>query len=464
MGSGFENLIYFGILSLMLLIGTGLRAKVKFFQNYLVPASIIGGLIGFAIVSTGWLKIGDIQVTSKSFSWFLAHAFNISYISLLLTRPREKQGNVSKEVVRGGLWQTMIWTISLPVQALIGGAVIMAYNAVTGGSVSEFLGYIVTHGYTQGPGQAFVFGSMWENNGGITHAATVGVIYAALGFLTAAIVGVPVARWFVRKGLNANKSASMTKEFLTGIMDEKSNVPNGRETTHASTIDTLAFHVGLIGIVYLLTYIELSWVQANVKPFFDQYKYLAGIGATLSMGMFFVHGLIVAWIVRKILVKIGAGKLMDPVVQTRITGASVDFLLVATLMSIEFNILSQYVVPIFLVAFCVTIFTLFLNLWFGRRTNYGPERVLCQFGCCCGSTATGLLLLRIIDPDFSTPATLELAVFNVGILATCAPVLYFFAPAFYTFSTAEIYISYGVIAIIAVAAMFALRLVQKKQW
>ena len=53
MGSGFENLILFGLLSLMLLIGTLLRAKVKLFQDYLVPTSIIGGLIGFAIVSTG---------------------------------------------------------------------------------------------------------------------------------------------------------------------------------------------------------------------------------------------------------------------------------------------------------------------------------------------------------------------------------------------------------------------------
>ena len=88
MGSGFENLILFGLLSLMLLIGTLLRAKVKLFQEYLVPASIIGGLLGFAIISTGWLKIGEWQITSNSFNWFLFHAFNISYISLLLTRPR----------------------------------------------------------------------------------------------------------------------------------------------------------------------------------------------------------------------------------------------------------------------------------------------------------------------------------------------------------------------------------------
>lgn len=177
MGSGFENLILFGLLSLMLLIGTLLRAKVKLFQDYLVPASIIGGLIGFAIVSTGWLKIGEWQITSSSFNWFLFHAFNISYISLLLTRPRGNQENTSKEVVRGGMWQTLIWTISLPAQALIGGAVIWLYNLATGNSLSEFIGMIVTHGYTQGPGQAYAFGTLWEK-GGIADCATVGVIYA----------------------------------------------------------------------------------------------------------------------------------------------------------------------------------------------------------------------------------------------------------------------------------------------
>ena len=52
----------------------------------------------------------------------------------------------------------------------------------------------------------------------------------------------------------------------------------------------------------------------------------------------------------------------------------------------------------------------------------------------------------------------------MGILVTCAPVLYFFAPAFYTFTGMEILMIYGTITIIATAAMFALRLVGQKQW
>lgn len=35
-------------------------------------------------------------------------------------------------------------------------------------------------------------------------------------------------------------------------------------------------------------------------------------------------------------------------------------------MSIHIVVLKQYVIPIFLVAFSVTLFALALNLWFGR--------------------------------------------------------------------------------------------------
>ncbi|MFQ9490116.1 MAG: hypothetical protein ACLR0N_03435 [Bilophila wadsworthia] len=352
-------------------------------------------------------------------------------------------------------------TISLPAQALIGGAVIWLYNLATKQPQR-------IHRHDRNPRP---YAGPWARlpSARCGKRAASPLRHRRRDLRGARLFRPPSSacrRPLVRpQGLNANKTgASITKEFLTGIMDEKSTATNGRETTHASTIDTLAFHVALVGIVYLITYAELSWIEAHIKPFFDQYKWLKGFGATLSMPMFFIHGLIVAWLLRTLLLKLGAGRLMDPVVQTRITGASVDYLLTATLMSIHIVVLKQYVIPIFLVAFSVTLFALALNLWFGRRTNYGPERVLCQFGCCCGSTATGLLLLRIIDPDFSTPATLELAFFNVGILVTCAPILYFFAPAFYTFTGMEILMIYGAITVIGIAAMFALKLVGQKQW
>ena len=58
-----------GWTGLFLLIGTIIRAKVKFFQTFLFPASLIGGIIGFFVLNAGWLGIpsstgwnpGDVQ-------------------------------------------------------------------------------------------------------------------------------------------------------------------------------------------------------------------------------------------------------------------------------------------------------------------------------------------------------------------------------------------------------------------
>ena len=43
-----------GWTGLFLLIGTIIRAKVKFFQTFLFPASLIGGIIGFFVLNAAW--------------------------------------------------------------------------------------------------------------------------------------------------------------------------------------------------------------------------------------------------------------------------------------------------------------------------------------------------------------------------------------------------------------------------
>ena len=45
-------LIAFGFLSLLLLLGVLLRAKIKFLQSFMVPACLTGGVIGFFILNT----------------------------------------------------------------------------------------------------------------------------------------------------------------------------------------------------------------------------------------------------------------------------------------------------------------------------------------------------------------------------------------------------------------------------
>ena len=45
-------MLLFGFLAILLLVGVILRAKVSFFQRFLFPSCLIGGLLGLIAVNT----------------------------------------------------------------------------------------------------------------------------------------------------------------------------------------------------------------------------------------------------------------------------------------------------------------------------------------------------------------------------------------------------------------------------
>jgi len=56
----FDSMLLFGSLAIMLLIGVLLRAKITFFQHFLIPSCLIGGILGLIFLSSGVLKLSEI--------------------------------------------------------------------------------------------------------------------------------------------------------------------------------------------------------------------------------------------------------------------------------------------------------------------------------------------------------------------------------------------------------------------
>jgi ESS family glutamate:Na+ symporter len=415
----FPGVITFAFMASMILVGVLLRARIPFLQRNLVPASLIGGAVGFTLVSSGL----SLDFKSADFTPFAFHFFTLSFMSLVLTGKNKDQIG-SQSVVPGGLWISAVWVMSLVMQAMLGLGVIVIYNQVSGNDLSYFLGLIATHGFTQGPGQAIALGNIWEYELGISHALNFGLIYASVGFLAAFVVGVPVARYAIRAGLNFNKAARIDDEFLRGILT--SDVSAGKQVTHSANVDSLAFHLAILAMAYVITdqYLKFIFPYANATT-------IGGVnfGIIFSHNLFFLHGLIICVILRALMDKFGIGHFIDNETQHRITGTSVDFMVVATLMSVQVAFLAEFIVPVLLVCIVITIATAALCFGFGRKLrSHGIERAITAFGCCCGSTGSGLLLLRIVDPDMSTPVAKELAFFNIAIIFLAFHVLTLMAP------------------------------------
>ena len=103
-------------------------------------------------------------------------------------------------------------------------------------------------------------------------------------------------------------------------------------------------------------------------------------------------GLFVAMLVRLVMNLIGIGRLIDNDIQRRLTGTTVDYLVVATMMAIQIGVVWKYIVPISGVVIGGVIITLIVVMYFGRRTTeYAFERSMALFGYVTGTGASGPL-------------------------------------------------------------------------
>lgn len=77
----------FAWLGLLLVAGTYLRYKLKIFQNYLIPANLIAGVLGLIL---GANVLGWIDLTSDRLGTYVYHLLALLFIALSLRTPQKK--------------------------------------------------------------------------------------------------------------------------------------------------------------------------------------------------------------------------------------------------------------------------------------------------------------------------------------------------------------------------------------
>jgi len=398
----FDAMLVFAFLSAMLLSGVMLRARVRLVQKFLFPSCLIGGVLGLVLLHTGLFDIEGATVEALAY-----HFFNISFISIGLT-PGKSTHDADKgwRKLRGAGWMALVQGMTFPLQATLGGLIVLLLG-MFGMDLFPTFGFLLPLGFNEGPGQALSIGKSWESLG-FAHAATIGLTFAAAGYFCSFFIGVPLVNRGVRRGYATAGARRLPPDFITGILPrDAAKVPAGRLTLHSGNADTLTFQMALVGIAYGLTY-GLVRLLGSLIP---------ADAAAILWGFFFFFGLGVALLIRQGMRFLRVAHLVDDGIQRRITGWSVDYLIVATVAAIQFKIVWQYWVPIGLMAVTNGIVTTVLVIWLGKRLAAFPlERTAAIYGTVTGTVSCGLLLLRISDPDFRTPVAFEMALMNVLVL------------------------------------------------
>ena len=401
----FELLLALAVMGAALWVGSFLRAKIPFFQRFMVPASVIGGILGLICFNVGFLP-----VSGEMFQALAYHLFIISFISIGLTSA-QKTGDqkLGRQIFRGAGWMGIVNTFSMSTQILLG-LLLSAALGFAGYNLHPKFGYMLSLGFTQGPGQALTFGRLWQTEAGFSAGVDVGLAFKFMGFFFA-FLGVPLANWGIKKGYAAASTGKIPEHVWRGLhKDGEEMEVAGNLPLHSGNVDSLAFQFGAIGVVYGLTYLIYFLLSKVLKDI-----------STL-WGFFFALALVVAFLLKLLMGKLKVFYLIDQGLQRRMCGWSVDFLIISTIVPISLPVVREYLVPLMLLSVVAGVWTFAFCFYFGRRISpLGFERMLVQYGTNTGTINNSLLLLRIVDPEFSTTAPIECGTFVMfsypGILA-----------------------------------------------
>ncbi|MBO8435467.1 MAG: sodium:glutamate symporter [Spirochaetes bacterium] len=425
----FNAIINLGVVGAGLLLGALLRAKVKLLQRYLIPSAIIGGFFLLFFYNFAAPRIG---LEADFLGDLVYHLLNISFIAMALRNPAEdrpKDGSARRSFIQNVI--AIFGQYGL--QCFFGLLATLVMMKTFIPDLFPAIGLTLPLGFELGPGQAYSITLPWEALG-FEGGTSVGLAMAAAGFITGSIGGVILINLGVKRGwVPASDVEKLNQRRLfSGFLKKGETREGSRLTSDGESIDTLSYHVALIMVSYLLSWAMLAIIEKLLG-------FLGGIGAEISStlwGVNFIFSMFSAAIVRQIIKRTKIDYTIDNGTLNRINGLSVDLTVAACLGAISLTALSAYYIPVIILIVVGILITCFVLPWYSSRiySDHQFYRMLVLFGTATGTLPTGLSLLRVVDPDFETPAARDYAYASGMVFVFVFPLILFVNLPAYSYS------------------------------
>ena len=385
----------FCLLAVLLVVGKTLRMLIPLLQRCYLPSSVIGGVIGLIVFQCfpQLVSAETIAAIGKLPGFMINVVFATLFIGVVTPPLRTIFRTAFPQLCFG---QLLAWGQYVIGFALVGFVLIPLFGVNPGfGNLLE-IGFQGGHGTVGGMSESFrSFG--WED--GIALGYTV----ATAGMVIGVTVGVLLVNWAGRKGYVKNIRSFDEQDKLQqqGIYAHTDRPHAGWQTVYCDSIDSLAWHISLVGIAILIGFGMQKGLQtAEIKLFPN-----AALRILKGFPLFpfcMIGGLLLQKSSR--LVKID--RLIDHTQMQRIAGAALDFLVVSAMATIKLSVVAQNWQGLLLLIILGTIFSISMVIFAAPRIFKDSwfECAIADFGQATGVTATGLLLLRTVDPESKTCA------------------------------------------------------------
>ena len=374
-------LVTFAALGILLVAGKILRMRIGILQRMYLPSSVVGGLLGLFIFSVfPEVLPGEVVCAASKCPGFL---INVIFATLFLGAAAPKL----KEALRCAfpqfcLGQIIAWGQYVVGLGLAGFLFVKLFGVPAAfGNLLE-IGFEGGHGTVGGMAGSFAHYG-WEKG------VQLGFTVATVGMITGIVCGMAMIQWAYSRGFVKQVRTFGERRWheRIGVYLRSRRPSAGVQTVFSDSIDSLAWHLSIVAVSIAIGYGVWSLIPMKGFPLFP----LCMLGGVVLQAVAKIAGL---------------NLLVDRGQMERISGASLDFLVVSAVSTIRLDVVAENWLPLVILCASGAAWSVFCVLFIAPRLIKRAwfECAIAEFGQATGVTATGLLLLRTVDPENRTPA------------------------------------------------------------
>lgn len=417
------------LVAVLLLVGMILRELFPLFRWLFIPASVLAGFVGLVAIQVGVnLENADSHGAATIGAWLASTSGVLSswpgwliavvFAGMLLEPKPSSAKESARRVGQEGL---MVWVIVLgqtAVGLLATWLIIQIFY-----DVPNSFGMLIETGFAGGHGTAAAMGEVFAHpTVQLQGGRDLGMLMATCGLVYGIVSGIFWINIGVRRGwvskVADDQADEQTGEQINSSSKKPVMRPIGYGRVNVDTLDPLLFQIALLAVAFgigilmqaavmgLAGYIDGRFEPGAVDAAQAQLSKRLTVSNIVDFPLF-IYTLFGGLIVCKLMSAFGQADRVDGETVNRLTSTAMDILVVAAIASLNLQAVAAMIVPFSVLFLLGAIWTAFCLLvvsrWLLPREHWF-QLGLINYGMSTGTTATGFVLLRMVDSELDSGA------------------------------------------------------------
>ncbi|NDL59391.1 sodium/glutamate symporter [Phytoactinopolyspora mesophila] len=397
------------LLGLVLVVAKLVRLRSRWCQRLFLPSSIIGGflalllgpeILGRIAGAFGYDGWGDggmfgsqiLEVWSTLPGLLISVVFATLFLGERIPNPKDAAKLVGPQMSFGVALGAGQYVIGLLLAILLLAPLF---------DIDPMAGALIEISFEGGHGTAAGMRDAMAANG-FPEGADLALGLATVGVVSGIVIGVGVINWAVRRGhtvfLKGDAQTSVEEQRGLYLKDEQH--PAATMTVRPSSVEPLAIHFSIVAVAILIGHVMLSALRGIEEALWkDDVELFAHVPL-------FPLAMLGGVVVQLAIDRLDRTGIVDRLMMLRIQGLALDLLIISALATLSIQAIADQLGPFLLLAGVGIAWNVLALVYIARRIipRYWFERGIGDFGQSMGVTATGLILMRVADPEAKSPA------------------------------------------------------------